>query len=89
MTFTIKSRIAAFLAVVAIGSLSAVQAAPHSKIGHSKTMAAHTVYVCNDCHAFYSPAMAKKMGYKDSIGHMLVKQSKAPTGFTDGSKMKM
>jgi len=52
-------------------------------------MAAHTVYVCKDCKAFYSPAMAKKMGYKDGMGHMLVKQAKTPAGYMDGSKMKM
>ena len=84
---------AALLAVVPL----ATQAAPkmshanrmaHAKMSH-KTMAAKTVYVCKDCKAFYSPAMAKKMGYKDGMGHTLVKQAKAPAGYMDGSKMKM
>ncbi len=52
-------------------------------------MAAKTVYVCKDCKAYYSPTTAKKMGYKDSMGHTLVKVSKAPAGYMDGTKMKM
>ena len=29
------------------------------------------------------------MGYKDGMGHTLVKAGKAPAGYMDGSKMKM
>jgi len=85
-------RLAGVFAAIALAGLSAApiaQAAPAGKMAHSKKMAAHTVYVCKDCKAFYSPAMAKKMGYKDSMGHTLVKQAKAPAGYMDGRKMKL
>ncbi len=59
----------------------------HKPMG--KMTAAKTVYVCKDCKAYYSAAQAKKMGYKDGMGHKLAKMSKAPAGFADGSKMKM
>ena len=52
-------------------------------------MAAKSVYVCKECQAYWSPTAAKKMSYKDGMGHKLTKMSKAPAGFTDGSKMKM
>ena len=64
----------------------------HSKMAHStmhKPMAAKAVYVCKDCKEFFSATQAKKMGYKDSMGHKLTKMSKTPAGFSDGSKMKM
>ncbi len=73
----------------------------HSKMSHStmshsmmhkpmhKMMAAKSVYVCKECKASFSAADAKKMGYKDSMGHKLTKMSKTPAGFSDGSKMKM
>lgn len=92
-TPSIKPRLALALAAISLASLSAVPvalAAPSAKMAHSKKMmAAKTVYVCKDCKAFYSPTTAKKMGYKDGMGHTLVKVSKAPTGYMDGSKMKM
>ncbi len=59
----------------------------HKPMG--KTTASKTVYVCKDCKAYYSAAQAKKMGYKDGMGHKLSQMSKAPAGFSDGSKMKM
>jgi len=92
MILSLTPRLAGVFAAVALAALSAApvaQAAPAGKMAHSKKMAAHTVYVCKDCKAFYSPAMAKKMGYKDGMGHTLVKQAKAPAGYMDGSKMKM
>ena len=92
MILSLTPRLAGVFAAVALAALSAApaaQAAPASKIAHSKKMVAHTVYVCKDCKAFYSPVMAKKMGYKDSMGHTLVKQAQAPAGYMDGSKMKM
>ncbi len=97
MKTSLTLRLAGVFAAVALAALSAApvaQAAPagkmaHSKMAHSKKMAAHTVYVCKDCKAFYSPAMAKKMGYKDGMGHKLVKEAKTPAGYMDGSKMKM
>lgn len=92
-TPSIKPRLALVLAAIGLASLSAVPvalAAPSAKMAHSKKMmAAKTVYVCKDCKAFYSPMTAKRMGYKDGMGHTLVKVSKAPTGYMDGSKMKM
>lgn len=92
MKTSLSPRLAGVLAAVALAALSAAPvalAAPASKVAHDKKMTAHTVYVCKDCKAFYSPAMAKKMGYKDGMGHMLVKQAKTPAGYMDGSKMKM
>lgn len=86
-----KSGIALAIAAAAFAGLStapAVQAAPASAM-HGKKTAAKTVYVCTDCKAYYTPAMAKKMGFKDGMGHMLVKKSRVPVGFMDGSKMKM
>jgi hypothetical protein len=35
-----------------------------------------------------SAGMARKMGYKDAMGHMMVKMGKAPAGYTDASKSK-
>ena len=92
MTLPLTPRLAGVFAAVALAGLSAApiaQAAPAGKTAHGTKMAAHTVYVCKDCKAFYSSAMAKKMGYKDSMGHPLVKQAKAPAGYMDGSRMKM
>jgi len=56
---------------------------------HKTMAAAKGVYVCKTCKAYYSPTAAKKMGYKDGMGHKLTKMSKVPAGFMDGSKMKM
>jgi len=92
MTLSLAPRLAGAFAAVALAALSAAPvalAAPAGKMAHGRKMAAHTVYACTDCKAFYSPAMAKKMDYKDGMGHRLVKQAKAPAGYADGSKMKM
>ena len=56
--------------------------------GHGK-MDMKSVYVCKQCKAYYSTLSAKKMGYKDGMGHKLVKMSKAPAGYMDGGKMSM
>lgn len=61
--------------------------AMHKPMG--KMTAAKTVYVCKECKEYFSPMSAKKMGYKDGMGHKLAKMSKAPASFSDGSKMKM
>lgn len=86
-----KQIVAVFAAGLALVSASAGMAqqkpAMHKPTG--KMTAAKTVYVCKDCKAYYSPVQAKKLGYKDSMGHTLIKMSKAPAGFMDGSKMKM
>ena len=54
-----------------------------------KMTAAKTVYACVECKEYFSPTAAKKMGYKDGMGHKLTKMSKAPAGFMDGAKAKM
>lgn len=86
-----KQIVAALAAGITLFSASAGMAqqkpAMHKPMG--KMTAANTVYVCKDCKAYYSAAQAKKMGYKDGMGHKLAKMSKAPAGFSDGSKMKM
>jgi hypothetical protein len=96
MTLSITPKMALAFAALALAGLSvapAAQATPasamHTGAMHGKKMAAKTVYVCNDCKAYYSASAAKKMHYKDDMGHTLVKASKAPTGYMDGSKMKM
>ena len=52
-------------------------------------VAAKTVYVCTECKEYFSPMSAKKMNYKDSMGHKLTKMTKTPAGFADGSKSTM
>lgn len=92
MILSRTSQLTGVLAAVALAGLATApvaQATPASKMTHGKKSVAHTVYVCKHCKTFYSPAMAKKMGYKDGMGHKLVKQAKAPSGYMDGNKMKM
>lgn len=102
MTKQILAAAAAALTLAASASFAQTSTMSHSTMAHStmshsamshsamhKPMASKAVYVCKDCKAFYSPTQAKKMGYKDSMGHKLTKMSKAPAGFSDGSKMKM
>ena len=87
----LKTGIALALAAAAFTGFSlpaAVLAAPATAM-HGKKTAAKTVYICKDCKAYYSPAMAKKMGYKDSMGHTLTKMSQAPAGYMNGSAAKM
>jgi curli biogenesis system outer membrane secretion channel CsgG len=50
-----------------------------------------SVYLCKDSKCFFSEADAKKMGFKNKMGHKLVKvsTSKVPAGYKDGSKMEM
>ena len=93
MIHSIKPQMAlAFLALAAFCAAPTVMAAPaatmHSAM-HGKKMAAKTVYICKDCKAYYSPSAAQKMHYKDDMGHTLVKASKAPAGYLNGSDMKM
>ena len=93
MTKQIIAAVAAGLALVSasVGFAQTPKPMAHSmmhKPMHTMT-AAKTVYVCKDCKAYYSPTAAKKMGYKDGMGHKLTKMSKVPAGFMDGSKMKM
>ena len=48
-----------------------------------------SVYLCKDSKCFFSEADAKKMGFKNKMGHKLVKVAakKIPAGYKDGSKM--
>ncbi len=91
MTHAFKPQTACVLAALTLAAAAVPSAfaapaqAPHAR----KMAAAKTVYVCKDCRAYYTPAMAKKMNYKDDMGHTLVKTAKAPVGFMDASKMKM
>jgi len=86
-----KQIVAALAAGITLFSASAgmAQQKPMMHKPMGKMTAAKTVYVCKDCKAYYSAAQAKKLGYKDGMGHKLTKMSKAPAGFMDGSKMKM
>jgi len=87
-----KQIVAALAAGLTLFSASAGMAQTNKPAMHKpmgKTTASKTVYVCKDCKAYYSAAQAKKMGYKDGMGHKLSQMSKAPAGFSDGSKMKM
>ena len=91
MTHSFQPQWTLALATLALAGFSAVPAAlaaPPSAM-HGKKMAAQTVYICKDCHAYYSPATAKRLNYKDDMGHTLVKAAKAPTGYMDAGKMKM
>jgi hypothetical protein len=45
------------------------------------------VYVCKMCKTVMTPAEAKKAGYKDPMGHKMVKMDKAPAGYTHASMM--
>lgn len=93
-TPTLLRRLAAGAAATAFAAL--LMAAPvtsqasHKMAHHKmapKATAGKTVYACTECKMYYPAAQAKKMGYKDSMGHTLTKMSKAPAGFADGSKM--
>lgn len=59
----------------------------HGKMSHGKMTTGKMVYACTECKMYYSPAQAKAMKYTDPMGHKLTKMSKAPAGFTNGSKM--
>ena len=45
------------------------------------SMATGAVYVCKTCRLYETPATAKKMGYKDELGHHVSRVSNAPTGY--------
>lgn len=54
-----------------------------------KMKAKGPVYVCKECKMGFSAAEAKKMKYKDGMGHKMAKMTKMPAGYkmSDG-KMK-
>ena len=88
MTKQIVAALAAGLTLVS-ASVGMAQQKPAMHKPMGKMTAAKTVYVCKQCKEYFSPMSAKKMGYKDGMGHKLTQMSKAPAGFADGSKMKM
>ena len=81
--------LAGLTALAAIGLAVAApltaQAAPAKH--KAAASASKVVYACTECKAYYSAATAKKLGYKDSMGHKLTKMAKAPAGFANGDKM--
>ncbi len=87
--------VSAVLTILSASAALAQMAAPmHKPMKHAAAhkpamMAAKSVYVCKDCKQYFSPADAKKMGYKDGMGHKLTKMVKAPVGFLDGTKSGM
>ena len=74
-----------FAALLAASPLTA-HAAP-KMMSHGKITAGKMVHACTECKMYYTPAQAKAMKYTDPMGHKLTKMSKAPAGFTNGSKM--
>ena len=64
--------------------------APAQKMTPASKMAKKSppVYVCKECKVYTSAAKAKKMGYKDGMGHKLVKMDKAPAGYVTMTEMK-
>lgn len=46
----------------------------------AKKMMAKGVYVCKVCKVAYTPAQARKMGYKDPMGHRMTRMAKLPPG---------
>jgi hypothetical protein len=57
------------------------------KASMSSSKMAGPVYACSKCKVYTSPEMAKKMGYKDAMGHKLVKMSAVPAGYNDATHM--
>ena len=87
---TPSRRLAAGLATALLAALVSAplptQATPMKGKMHAKSAATSKVYICTKCKEYYSAASAKKMGYKDDMGHKLVATSKAPSGFANGDK---
>jgi hypothetical protein len=80
----------AFSSSVVSPSLAAPQT--HKMTSHKmapKMAPKKGVYVCRSCKMYFSAQAAKKMGYKDPMGHKLVKMASAPSGYMKGSKMLM
>ena len=89
MTKQLTAALAAGLALVSASAGIAQTSKPMAHKTMGKMTAAKTVYVCKDCKEYFSPTAAKKMGYKDGMGHKLTQMSKVPAGFMDGAKSKM
>jgi len=48
---------------------------------------AQTYFICKLCGVYYTASEAKKIHYKDPMGHTLTRTNKIPKGFQDGSKI--
>ncbi len=57
------------------------------KMASNTAASRKTVYVCTECKTYFPTAVARKLHYKDSMGHKLVKKHGIPAGFTNGAKM--
>ncbi|HEY3412349.1 MAG TPA: hypothetical protein VGM51_04720 [Armatimonadota bacterium] len=52
-----------------------------------RQMMGRAVYVCRKCEQAWTPAQARKMGYKDPMGHRLFRVAKLPPGMKMGRMM--
>ncbi len=86
---SIATAIAAVALVSTTASFAQVAKPMMHKPLHHTLPAAKAVYVCKTCREYFSPTAAKKIGYKDGMGHKLTKMSQAPAGFMDGAKSAM
>ena len=96
MTKQFAASLTAALTVLSASAALAQTATPtmhkpmkHAAMHKPAMVAAKSVYVCKDCKQYFSAADAKKMGYKDGMGHKLTKMAKVPAGFMDGTKSGM
>ena len=83
----LAAAVAALCVTTVLPGLAAPKTTHGSTMAHSKMAASKTVYVCTECKEYWTPAQAKKMGYKDAMGHKLTKMPKTPAGFAAGGKM--
>lgn len=78
------------MTVVSLGifcaSIPPANAQTDKKAPPKTTQAAKTYFVCSKCKTYFSDSAAKKMSYKDAMGHKLTWATAIPKGFTDGSK---
>lgn len=91
MIRSLKNTTAALLVALPLTVLSVSPVLAQSKMAPMPPKQASSkmapVYVCKACKAYLTAPDAKKMAYKDPMGHKLVKMSKAPAGYMDGAKM--
>jgi DNA-directed RNA polymerase subunit RPC12/RpoP len=74
-----------FIAVSAGTSQAASTAPTTTKAAHAQKAAVKKFYVCTMCKAYYTPAQAKKYGYKcPECGMDLVAKTTIPAGFAKG-----
>lgn len=77
--------------VIALAMLPGTAAmAAHRHYGYSMMSSHHHsrgVYVCKMCKSYYSRSSARKMGYKDGMGHKLTYMRMRPHGYAMGGSM--